>query len=269
MPPVRRARTRVPATTAVALATGLLISSCSTSEDSPSSGPSSGPGGDSTPAPSATPTGPDFTPERSRVPRTPAQARELVREVTATPRRWGPGYVKQRPYESDPSTLGVLDEECRWQREELPSSVLATLSRSSELPAADGKGPVRVAATVTVHRAETDADWAMARIVEDALRCPEQRLSATETVTGLLTVPLTHGAFNKNAEDSVVEQGQFVSDELGGPHYYTWMRSRLGRINVTVVGKGSEGRKPEAVDKATNEGMAAMLVDLETELEAS
>lgn len=267
---------------AAGLAVGVLLAGCSGGGDSTdadgakpgstASGAtgsgSEAKGGGATPSPSASGSGLDFHPDESRKPRTRAQALRLARAVASEPTRYGAGYVKRSPYESDPDSLAVLDEDCVWQREPLPPSILTSLTRYSELPAKDGKGPVRIAATVIVHRADSDAEWEMARTLEEALRCPEQRLSNDERLTGLLSAGLPYGAGQVNADDSISESGEYLSDQLGGPHHYTWGQSRLGQVTVAVVGKGAKGRTAEEIDAAVLEGAARMLVDVQDQLEA-
>ncbi|MFD3485550.1 hypothetical protein [Streptomyces sp. NPDC058665] len=263
----------------VALAVALLLAGCSGDGDTSARtkpSPAKSGAGETTdgeakgaaPSPSAT-TGLDFSPDESRKPRTRAQALRLARAVTAEPSRYGADYVRRSPYESDPGSLAVLDEDCVWQREPLPPSVLTSFTRYSELPAQGGKGPIRIAATVLVHRDEADANWDMARTLEEALRCPEQQLSDDERITGLLSTGLAFGAGQFASEDSISESGEYHSDELGGPHYYTWGQSRLGQVTVSAVGKGSKGRTSKEIDKAVIEGTAAMLVDVQSALEAS
>ncbi|QHY98825.1 hypothetical protein SSPS47_27345 [Streptomyces sp. S4.7] len=270
---------------AAGLAVGVLLTGCSggggtdtedavdrakagTTASGATDAGSEGKGGDPTPGPSVS-GGPDFTPDESRIPRTRGEALRLARAVAAEPGRYGPGYVKRSPYESDPGSLAVLDEDCVWQREPLPPSVLTSFTRYSELPAKGGKGPIRIAATVVVHREVDDAEWEMARTLEEALRCPEQQLSGSERITGLLSAGLPFGAGNFSSDDAVSEHGEYHSDELGGPHYYIWGQSRLDQVTVSVVGKGSEGRTEEEIDTAVTQGTGDMLAEVESELEAS
>ncbi|GAA3877596.1 hypothetical protein GCM10023084_33070 [Streptomyces lacrimifluminis] len=208
-----------------------------------------------------------FTHDPARVPKTRAVALRLARAVAAAPVDWGPGFVKRDPYESDPGFLPALDANCVWQREPLPATVLATLTRYSELPAEDGKGPIRVAAVVTVHRTVTDAAWEMAGTLEEALRCPDQQLRQGERITGLISQGSAFGQMgNLTSEDSLAEGGEYYSDDLGGPHYYYWLQSRLGQVTVAAVGRGADGRTPEEVSAALVPGMSQMLSGLETEL---
>ncbi|MFG2346336.1 hypothetical protein [Streptomyces phaeochromogenes] len=221
------------------------------------------------PSPSPSATGLDFTPDPDRAPKSSAEALRLARAVAAAPARWGPGFVRRTPYESDPAFRPVLDANCVWQRGPLPSTVLATLTRYSELPAEDGKGPIRVAAVVTVHRTVKDADWEMAATLEEALRCPDQQLRQGERITGLASQGADYGVLgNLTAEDMLTEGGKYYSDELGGPYHYYWSQSRMGQVTVAAVGKGSEGRSMEEVNTALLQGAGAMVSAVESELGA-
>jgi hypothetical protein len=163
----------------------------------------------------------------------------------------------------------VLDKGCVWQLAPLPRDVLASLTRYSELPAQGGKGPVRVAAVVTVHRDAGAADWEMAGTLEEALRCPDQQLRQGERLTGLLSESNTYGTLNNfSADDRLAESGTYYSDELGGPHHYFWSQARIGQVTVTTVGKGSKGRTSGEVDDSLAHGMAAMLNSVGEELQA-
>ncbi|MFE7032658.1 hypothetical protein ACFU9Y_20310 [Streptomyces sp. NPDC057621] len=220
-------------------------------------------------APSASATTLGFTPDPDRAPKTRAEGLRLARAVAATPTNWGPGFVRRSPYESDPGSWPVLDSDCVWEREPLPSTVLASLTRNSELPAEGGKGPIRVTAVVTVHRTVNDADWEMAGMLEEALRCPDQQLRQGERITGLLSQGAAYGLLaNFTSEDSLTEGGKYYSDTLGGPHYYYWVQSRLGQVTVAVVGRGAKGRSDDDVDSALRQGAGQMLSRVETELEA-
>lgn len=267
-----------------ALATGLLLAGCSgAGGDGTAKSAGSRPTGSehatasgdtrSSPAPSPTPsagaTGLDFTPDPARAPKTRAEAVRLARTVAATPADWGPGFVRRSPYESDPGLKPVLDANCVWQSEPLPATVLASLTRYSELPAENGKGPIRVAAVVTVHRTVKDADWEMAGTLEEALRCPDQQLRQGERISGLFSQGSAYGLMsNITSEDTLAEHGEYYSDELGGPHHYYWSQSRLAQVTVAVVGRGAEGRSQAEVDAALRQGAVQMLSNVETELEA-
>ncbi|MGA5453000.1 hypothetical protein ACPCVO_40830 [Streptomyces umbrinus] len=262
------------------LATGLILAGCSGgggdgtakpagSGSTGSKDPTASGDARSSPAPSPSATGLDFTPDPDRAPKTRAEALRLARAIAAAPARWGPGFVKRSPYESDPAFQPVLDANCVWQRGPLPSTVLATLTRYSELPAEDGKGPIRMAGIVTVHRTAKDADWEMAGTLEEALRCPDQQLRQGERITGLGSQGAEYGLMgNLTAEDMLTEGGKYYSDELGGPYHYYWTQSRMGQVTVAAVGKGSKGRSADEVNTALLQGAGAMVSAVETELGA-
>lgn len=259
-----------------ALATGLLLIGCSgtggdgATESAGSKGATTDSGTRSSPTPAPSATGLDFTPDPGRAPKTPAEAERLARAVAAAPVNWGPGFVKRTPYESDPGFWPVLDSDCVWQRKPLPATVLATLTRYSEVPAQDGKGPIRVAAVVTVHRTVNDADWEMSGTLEEALRCPDQQLRQGERITGLASQSSVFGLLgNLAAEDMLTEGGKYYSDELGGPYYYDWIQSRLGTVTVAAVGKGSKGRSADEVNATLQQGAGAMINRAKSKLETT
>ncbi|WP_240662591.1 hypothetical protein [Streptomyces sp. WAC 06738] len=191
---------------------------------------------------------PEADPEK--VPRTAAQARRLVQDVLAEPEHFGPGTVKATPYESDPARWTVLAEDCAWRTEGLPEDVLATRTRYFEIPAAGGKGAMEVSATVTVHRTTLDAAWEQARMLEEAVGCPEQTLRAGERLTGLTSLALAYGeGANETSDDALSERGECVSDSRGRPYPYTWDQSTFGPVVVGV--SVCAGEKTVAGDVAT------------------
>lgn len=118
----------------------------------------------------------------------------------------------------------MLDANCVWQSEPLPATVLATLSRYSELPAENDKGPIRVASVVTVHRTVRDADWEMAGTLEEALRCPDQQLRQGERITGLQSQGAAFGLLNNSSsEDSLSEGGEYHSATEAGSAAEGWV----------------------------------------------
>ncbi|MFE9600530.1 hypothetical protein [Streptomyces hokutonensis] len=256
-----------------ALATGLLLAGCSggaTPGAAGSKGATTSSGARSSPTPTPSATGLDFAADPARTPKTSSAAERLARAVAAVPVNWGPGYVKRTPYESDPGAWPVLDANCVWERKALPATVLATLTRYSELPAEGGKGPIRVAAVVTVHRTVNDADWEMAETLEEALRCPGQQLRQGERITELASQASDFGVLgNLAAEDMLTESGKYYSDELGGPYFYYWIQSRLGPVTVATVGKGSKGRSEDEVSAALLQGTGSMIGRAKSELEAT
>lgn len=200
----------------------------------------SGASASGTPAPA--PTGPDFTPDPKKAPRDTASAQRLALATVAGPEEWGPEYVKRTPYLSDPDYWPVLDADCQWETGALPRSVLASVTAYSEIPATGGKGLLKVASTVTVHRTESDADWEMAGTLEEALRCPDQQLRQGERITRLLSLGVPYGTANNTySTDTLLERGAYLDDAVRGPQFYTWMQTRVGQVTVAVVVKGAPG----------------------------
>lgn len=209
-----------------------------------------------------------ITPDPARVPRTEAQARALAEKVVAGPDAWGPGYVKRTPYLTPPGHWLVLDDQCVWKRAPRPAGVLHSLTAHSELPAGPGKGPVRVAATVNVHRDANGADWDMAETLEETLRCPNQTLRAGERVKRLWSQGRPYGPGNELADDSVFETGDYVNAAFDRAYTYNWYQARYGPVTITVTSKGAKGHTDDDIDKARLEAFIAMLGRVETQLGA-
>ncbi|WP_143201174.1 hypothetical protein [Streptomyces uncialis] len=242
------------------------------SEGGDKGGTASGePGGtaapDATPAPDTTPT-PDFVADPALVPRNRADALTLARAVITRPTEYGRGYGKGTPYESDPGDWNVLDTSCNWQREGLPRTVLASFTRRGQLPASGAKGLVRISSTVTVHRTTSQADWEMAETLEEALRCPDQRLGGSERVQQLMSLGSAFGqSANLTADDSLMERGEFIDESGGGaPAHYAWNQSRLGTVTVSVVVKGGKGHTPLELTTAQIQAMTSMVNRLKNAL---
>ncbi|MER6699301.1 hypothetical protein ABT289_19210 [Streptomyces fimicarius] len=228
-------------------------------------GADSGGGTGSGPGPGASAT---FEPDPARLPRTKASARAFIDDVIAAPDSFGPGVVKRSPYESDPATWPVLGEDCVWQQRKPARSVLATLTRSFELPAEKGKGPVRLAAVVTVHRTREDAAWEMAESIEESMRCPTQQLRDGEQIGSMIAGALLGGEATQTAsEDSLTELGEYRSSELGGPHHYFWQQAQTLQFTVAVTGKGAKGRTEREIDELVVQAQGAMLARLESAVE--
>lgn len=178
----------------------------------------------------------------ARVPKTAPQAAAMVRNIIAEPSAFGPDTVRRAPYESGPRRWAVLGDDCVWQQQPLPQGVLATLTRSYEIPASGGRGPVRLSAVVTVHRTAEQADGENAEVLEEMMRCPSQLLRAGEVLAKLTDVPSHFGDSEKGyADDVLTETGTYTSDEVGGPHPYVWEQTRIGQFTIAVSGKGSRG----------------------------
>ncbi|AVH61627.1 hypothetical protein C4B68_36815 [Streptomyces dengpaensis] len=166
----------------------------------------------------------------------------MVREVLAKPSEFGPDTVRRDPYESDPQLWAVLGDDCVWHQQALPKDVLATLTRSYEIPTYGKKGPLRLSAVVTVHRTPEQADWENAEVLEEMMRCPAQQLRSDERVTKLNDIPFSLGeAGNESADDSLTETGKYTSAEVGGPHEYVWRQTRIGQFTLAVSAEGSKG----------------------------
>ncbi|MEU9370265.1 hypothetical protein AB0D71_37470 [Streptomyces avermitilis] len=137
----------------------------------------------------------------------------MIQKVIPGPEQFGPGVVRATPHEGDPARWAVLGEDCVWQQQELPKNVLASLTRHFELPAAGGKGAMRLSATVPVHRTPMDAAWEQARFLEEALGCEEQLLRPGERLTNLYSLGSVFGeSANTDYDDRVTENGRCRSD---------------------------------------------------------
>ncbi|MGW4914154.1 hypothetical protein [Streptomyces sp. NPDC004270] len=165
-----------------------------------------------------------------------------MRKVLAKPSDFGPDTVRRAPYESDPQRWAVLGDDCVWRQQALPKDVLATLTRSYEIPASGAKGPLRLSAVVTVHRTPEKADWENAEVLEEMMRCPTQQLRSDEMVTSLNDVPNSLGdSGNEYADDALNELGEYTSAEVGGPYPYIWEQTRIGQFTLAVCAKSAKG----------------------------
>ncbi|MFD0148295.1 hypothetical protein ACFVID_02830 [Streptomyces sp. NPDC127132] len=230
--------------TGAAVAAGMaLLAACSPGDGGgdgkpPRRTPSTSASG--TPTPSPTPSGPGVTLDPKKAPRTAADAKRLALAVVAGPDSWGPEYVKRSPFLSAPGSWPVLDANCTWEAGSLPGSVLYSVTSYSEIPAAGGKGVLRVAATVTIHRTESDADWEMAETLEEALRCPDQRLREGERISGLTSVSPLYDD-QSTTDDLVLERGSYLNDAFKKPQFYNWFQTRIGQVSFATVIKGAPG----------------------------
>ncbi|MFK0225857.1 hypothetical protein ACIQUL_08825 [Streptomyces sp. NPDC090303] len=241
---------------AAAVGGTLLLAGCSAGHDGAGgkTGGATSPTASGAPTPDGkpTPTALDFTPDPGRVPKNAAEARRLALEIVAEPEAWGPDYVKRSPYLSEPDAWPVLDTDCAWETGALPSSVLASVTAHSEIPAAGGKGALRVAAVVTVHRTESDADWEMAETLEEALRCPNQQLRQGERIVDLGSIGLPYGTGgNAHASDSLSERGFYLDDTVKGRQGYSWFQVRIGQVTIATAVKGAPGRTEDLVTVQT------------------
>ncbi|MFF0227859.1 hypothetical protein [Streptomyces sp. NPDC004629] len=213
---------------------------------------------------------PRFRADAARLPETRSQALRLLRTVTAGPDSYGPGYERRTPYESDPADWPVLGSDCVWRQASLPADVLGSLTRYARLPAGGGRGEVRTAATVTVHRTAGQADGEMAETLEEALRCPDQQLRATERISGLNSIGSGYGTNgNTSADDVLLEMGEYVNPALGkGAMPYFWDQVRLGPVTIAVVVEGGKGYAQGDLLAAQARAVAAMETKVRGELGA-
>lgn len=204
----------------------------------------------------------------ARLPKDRTAALALIGRVIAEPDSFGPGVVKRSPYESGPATWPVLGTDCVWHQEKPASNVLATLSRSYEVPATKGKGPVRLSAVVTVHRTREDARWEMAESIEETMRCPTQQLRQDEQIGSMISAALLGGESGQEAaEDTLTEIGEFSSTALGGPHPYVWEQAQSLQFTVAATGKGAKGRTEDEISDLVLQGLTTMLGRIESAVE--
>ena len=211
-------------------------------------------------------TGP-YTVAEDRAPGTRAEAVEFVRGITVRPDYFGVGFRKSEPYESDPAEWAVLGEDCLWRREFLPDQVLASLTRAFVLPEAKGKEAVYVSVTVTVHEDTAAGRRDMAVSLEEALRCPEQRLNATQRVRGLYSQANPFGEErNAIADDDLTETGEYLVDGEKGARPFDWFKYRLGPVTVAATARIGAGRTEEeqsAVSADVAKGVGFVAADID------
>ena len=231
----------------------LLLAGCSSgSDDEPTAEKT--PEKSAGSSPSASAENEPYTLAQDRAPRTRAEAVEFVRELTVRPDYFGTGYRKRDPFESDPAEWAVLGEDCLWRREALPGTVLASLTRGYELPAKDGKGPVYVSLTVTVHQDVVAARRDMAGSLEEALRCPEQQLNATDRVSRLYSrVDAFADGRTVISDDDLTESGNWAADGAKA-HPFDWYKFRMGPVTVAATARHGSGRT-EAEDSTVTTDM--------------
>ncbi|MDQ0580658.1 hypothetical protein [Streptomyces rishiriensis] len=254
----------------------VLLGGCGSGDDGKAADPSASASARSTASaasgsPSVSPTSGDAPPltpfqaDPARVPRTRQQAEALATAVALNPQAWGAGFRAQRPAASTPGTVAVLDEQCRWERRPLPGSVLASLSRYSEIPATADKGELKVTAAVTVHATVRDADEQLAATLEEPLRCREQQVRTDERIAKLMSAATPYGQGNNNyADDQVVEIGSYLTGDA--EQVYRWYVTRLGTVTLAVSVKGATGYSNGELDKYASNANVTMLNSVRFEL---
>ncbi|MFD9465493.1 hypothetical protein [Streptomyces sp. NPDC060027] len=206
-----------------------------------------------------------FEADPAKVPRTKSRAEALAAAVALKPQGWGADFRAQRPAVSTPGTVAVLDGQCRWERRALPKGVLASLSLYSEIPAADGKGELKVSAAVTVHTTVRDADERLASTLEEPLRCRQQQVRTDERISELISAATPYGQGNNTyADDQVVEIGSYLTGN--SKQTYRWYVTRLGTVTLAVSVKGAKGYSDNELDKYTSHANVTMLNRVEFEL---
>ena len=171
------------------------------------------------------------------------------------------------PYERDPSRVAVLGSDCLWRLEPLPADVLATRTRRFEVPASAKRGPVRLTATVTVHRSALDASWQQAGMLQEALACDKQTQRQGERLTGLVSLSLAYGEGNNlSADDSLLETGKCVSDTNGGPYPYWWQQMLLGPVVTSTSVCGGRGWTEDELTALFDHVLPAMLLRAQEEV---
>ncbi|MFF2363933.1 hypothetical protein ACFVU0_14660 [Streptomyces sp. NPDC058122] len=199
------------------------------------------------------------------MPRTKSRAEALASAVALKPPEWGAEFRAQRPAASAPHTAAVLDEQCQWERRALPAGVLASLSRYSEIPAADGKGELKVSAAVTVHTTVREADERLATTLEEPLRCRQQQVRTDERIVKLISTATPYGqGSNTYSDDQVVEMGKYLVGS--GEQTYYWYVTRLGTVTLAVSVKGAKGYSDNELGTYGSRATVAMLTRVEFEL---
>ncbi|MFD3590210.1 hypothetical protein [Streptomyces sp. NPDC058683] len=203
---------------------------------------SGGAGASASPAAESEP----YTLAEAVAPRTRAEAAEFVRGLTVQPDYFGSGYRRRDPYELGPTTWAVLGEDCLWRREPVPATVLASLTRSFVRPGTGGKGAVYVSVTVTVHTSALQARRDMAASLEEPLRCPQQRLNATDTVQKMASRGDPYAEQRTaTADDDLTEYGEYVVVGEAEPRPFDWYKDRLGPVTVAATVRHAAGEKDE------------------------
>ncbi|MGW2050481.1 hypothetical protein ACWCPF_35700 [Streptomyces sp. NPDC001858] len=257
--------------TLAAVTGGLLLAGCTggaggepeaegTAKKSPTASPSAGSPSAASPSP--------YTLAEDRAPSTRAEALAFVRELDVRPDYFGTGFRKRDPFESDPAQWAVLDEQCRWQREALPGTVLASLTRAFELPEKSGKAAVYVSLTVTVHQDTVAARRDMAASLESALRCPEQRLNATDVVRDLYSrIDAFADQRSAVSDDDLTEIGEWLVDGAAKAQPFDWYKFRLGPVTVAATARHGAGRTEDEIAAVASEiakGVGYVAADIDT-----
>ncbi|MFF4895302.1 hypothetical protein [Streptomyces sp. NPDC001068] len=259
-----------------AAATALLLAGCTDGGQEDGHGGEDGRGtpvttasasGSASPGASAAAENEPFTLAEAVAPRTRAEAAAFVRGLAVQPEYFGTGFRRRDPYELGPTTWAVLGDDCLWRREPVPATVPASLTRSFVRPAAGGKGAVYVSVTVTVHSSTLQARRDMASSLEEPLRCPRQRLNATDTVEDMSSRgdPYTEQR-TATSDDDLTEYGQYVVDGESKPRRFDWYKHRLGPVTVAATVRHAAGETDQehtAVTQAALRGVGFVTANVD------
>ncbi|MFD8818585.1 hypothetical protein ACFV23_45630 [Streptomyces sp. NPDC059627] len=228
-----------------------------TTGGSPSASAGAGASGGASASPSASSR--PYTLSEAAAPTTRAEAVAFVRGLTVQPDYFGTGYRRRDPYELGPTDWAVLGEDCLWRREALPSTVLASLTRSFVRPGTDGTGAVYVSLTVTVHISTRQARRDMASSLDEPLRCPEERLNATDTVQKMTSRgdPFDEQR-NATTDDDLTEFGQYVVDGDAKSRRFDWFKHRLGPVTVAATVRHAAGESDEEQTALTDAALTGV-----------
>ncbi|MFJ8489944.1 hypothetical protein ACIRBZ_16485 [Streptomyces sp. NPDC094038] len=183
-----------------------------------------------------------YTLAEAAAPKTRAEAVAFVRGLTVQPDYFGTGYRRRDPYALGPTSWAVLGADCLWRREALPSTVLASLTRSFVRQGTGGKGAVYVSLTVTVHASVRAARRDMASSLEEPLRCPQERLNATDTVRKMASRGDPFGEQRTaTTDDDLTEYGEYVVDGDPKARDFDWYKHRLGPVTVAATVRHAAG----------------------------
>ncbi|MFG2956559.1 hypothetical protein ACGF5O_22910 [Streptomyces sp. NPDC048291] len=183
-----------------------------------------------------------YTLAEAVAPKTRAEAVAFVRGLTVQPDYFGTGYRRRDPYEQGPTSWAVLGTDCLWRREALPSTVLASLTRSFVRQGTGGAGAAYVSLTVTVHASVREARRDMASSLEEPLRCPQERLNATDTVQKMASRGDPFGEQRTaTTDDDLTEYGEYVVDGDPKARDFDWYKHRLGPVTVAATVRHAAG----------------------------
>ncbi|WP_308310740.1 hypothetical protein [Streptomyces sp. GbtcB6] len=200
-----------------------------------------------------------YTLAEAAAPKTRAEAEAFVRGLTVQPDYFGTGYRRRDPYELGPTSWAVLGEDCLWRREALPSTVLASLTRLFVRPGTGGTGAVYVSLTVTVHISTRQARRDMASSLDEPLRCPQERLNATDTVQQMTSRgdPFDEQR-NATTDDDLTEFGQYVADGAAKPRPFDWYKHRLGPVTVAATVRHAAGESDQEQTTVTSAALTGV-----------